>query len=89
MKEVLDRHPQVVALAKEAMEGLGLMVKQESIRGGTDGSRLSVMGLPCANIFAGQQLIHSRREFVSVQDMQMAVAVLVKLLGICEQRTKL
>jgi tripeptide aminopeptidase len=47
------------------------------------------MGLPCANIFAGQQLIHSRREFVSVQDMQMAVAVLVKLLGICEQRTKL
>ncbi len=89
MKEVLDQHPHVVALAKEAMAQLGITVKQESIRGGTDGSRLSVMGLPCANIFAGQQLIHSRREFVSVQDMQMAVAVLVRLLGICEQQTKL
>ena len=89
MKEVLDQHPHVVAMAKEAMERMGLTVKQESIRGGTDGSRLSVMGLPCANIFAGQQLIHSRREFVSVQDMQMAVAVLVTLLGICEQQTKL
>lgn len=89
MKEVLDQHPHVVALAKEAMEQVGITVKQESIRGGTDGSRLSVMGLPCANIFAGQQLIHSRREFVSVQDMQMAVAVLVKLLDICEQQTKL
>jgi tripeptide aminopeptidase len=87
MKEVLDRHPHVVALARSAMEGLGLPVKQESIRGGTDGSRLSWMGLPCANIFAGQQLIHSKREFVSVQDMQMAVTVLVRLLGVCEQKT--
>lgn len=89
MKEVLDRHPHVVAYAKEAMEALGLDVKQESIRGGTDGSRLSWMGLPCANIFAGQQLIHSKREFVSVQDMQTAVTVLVRLLGVCRPKTNL
>lgn len=87
MKEVLDHHPQVVALAKEAMEKMQIAVKQESIRGGTDGSRLSFMGLPCPNIFAGQQLVHSKREFVSVQDMQQAVAVLAQLLSICEEKT--
>ncbi len=87
MKEVLDRYPRVVALAKEAMESTGLVVKQESIRGGTDGSRLSFMGLPCPNIFAGQQQIHSKKEYVSVQDMQQAVSVLVQLLRICEEKT--
>jgi tripeptide aminopeptidase len=86
MKEVLDRHPHVVRLAEEALQRAGLSVQSESIRGGTDGSRLSFMGLPCPNLFAGQQLIHSKREFVSVQDMQKAVEVLVHLLCICKEK---
>ena len=88
MKEVLDRHPHVVGLAREALQRAGLSLQQESIRGGTDGSRLSFMGLPCPNLFAGQQLIHSKREFVSVQDMQKAVEVLVHLLCICREKNK-
>ena len=79
MKEVLDLHPQVVAHARTAIEKTGLAVKMESIRGGTDGSRLSFMGLPCANLFTGMQAIHSKHEFVSVQDMEAAVEVLKEL----------
>lgn len=79
MKEVLDQHPQVVEYAKKAITGAGLEVKMESIRGGTDGSRLSFMGLPCPNLFAGEQAIHSKHEFVSVQDMNKAVEVMVRL----------
>lgn len=79
MKEVLDLHPQVVANARKAMERAGLEVKMESIRGGTDGSRLSFMGLPCANLFTGMQAIHSKHEFVSVQDMMAAGEVLIEL----------
>jgi len=77
MKEVLDQHPQVVAYAKEAIKRSGLRLKMESIRGGTDGSRLSFMGLPCANLFAGMQAIHSKKEFISVQDMNKAVEQLL------------
>lgn len=79
MKEVLDLHPHVVANARKAMERAGLEVKMESIRGGTDGSRLSFMGLPCANLFTGMQAIHSKHEFVSVQDMMAAGEVLIEL----------
>jgi tripeptide aminopeptidase len=79
MKEVLDLHPQVVANARKAIERTGLTVKMESIRGGTDGSRLSFMGLPCANLFTGMQAIHSKHEFVSVQDMMAAGEVLIEL----------
>lgn len=79
MKEVLQQHPQVTALACQAIERTGLKVKRESIRGGTDGSRLSWMGLPCPNLFAGEQAIHSLHEFVSVQDMQKSVQTLVNL----------
>ena len=79
MKEVLDQHPQVVALARKAMEHAGIKVKTECVRGGTDGSRLSFMGLPCPNIFAGEQAVHSRHEFVCVQDMQKSVETLVHL----------
>jgi tripeptide aminopeptidase len=80
MKEVLDLHPDVVENAKLAIERAGLTVKMESIRGGTDGSRLSFMGLPCPNLFAGEQAIHSKLEFVSVQDMNKAVETMVHLL---------
>lgn len=86
MKEVLDRHPQVVQFAKEAIERSGLPLKMESIRGGTDGSRLSFMGLPCPNLFAGEQAIHSRLEFISVQDMNKAVETIVHLAMIWEEK---
>jgi tripeptide aminopeptidase len=82
MKEILDRHPHVVELARKAMEITGVKVKTECVRGGTDGSRLSFMGLPCPNIFAGEQAVHSRHEFVCVQDMQKSVETLVHLVTI-------
>ena len=85
MKEVLDRHPQVVERAKEAYQRSGLSVKNEPIRGGTDGSRLSFMGLPCPNIFTGMQAIHSRHEWIGVKDMEKAVEVLVNLVQVWEE----
>lgn len=87
MKEVLDKHPQVVAYAKKAIERAGLQVKMESIRGGTDGSRLSFIGLPCPNLFTGMQGIHSKKEFISVQDMNKAVETIVHLTTIWEEET--
>lgn len=87
MKEILDNHPQVVQYAKDAIERAGLKVKTESIRGGTDGSRLSFMGLPCPNLFAGEQAIHSKLEYISVQDMNKAVETIVHLVCIWEERS--
>jgi tripeptide aminopeptidase len=87
MKEVLDLHPQVVNYAKEAIERAGLQLKMESIRGGTDGSRLSFMGLPCPNLFAGEQAIHSKLEFISVQDMNKAVETMVHLVKVWEENS--
>jgi tripeptide aminopeptidase len=87
MKEVLDQHPHVVQYAREAIERAGLEVKMESIRGGTDGSKLSFMGLPCANLFAGMQAIHSKLEYISVQDMNKAVETIVHLACIWEERS--
>ncbi len=86
MKEVLDRHPQVVANAEEAVRRAGLKPARALIRGGTDGSRLSFMGLPCPNIFAGGHAFHSRLEWVSVQDMQAAVRTIVHLAMVWEER---
>jgi tripeptide aminopeptidase len=79
MKEVLDRHPAVVEHAREAIRRAGLEPRSKPIRGGTDGSRLSFMGLPTPNLFAGEQNFHSRLEWVSVQDMEKAVEVIVQL----------
>ncbi|TBR19672.1 MAG: peptidase T [Chitinophagaceae bacterium] len=87
MKEVLDEYPQLIAYAKEAIERAGLKVKMESIRGGTDGSRLSFMGLPCPNLFAGEQAIHSKLEFISIQDMNKAVETMVHLVQIWEEKS--
>ncbi|MCP1382349.1 peptidase T [Runella salmonicolor] len=86
MKEVLDQHPQVSDYALEAIRRSGLTAKRRSIRGGTDGSRLSFMGLPCPNIFAGEHAFHSKLEWVSVQDMQKAVEVIVNLCQIWEEK---
>ncbi|MDZ7878269.1 MAG: peptidase T [Saprospiraceae bacterium] len=86
MKTVLDKHPQIIENAKEAIRRAGLTPKLGSIRGGTDGSRLSFMGLPCPNLFAGEQAIHSRQEHVSVQDMEAAVRTIVHLCAVWEEK---
>ncbi len=85
MKEVIDEFPHVVAYAEEAIRRTGLEVKKGSIRGGTDGSRLSFIGLPCPNLFAGGHAFHSRYEWVSIQDMQKAVEMVVHLSQIWEE----
>ena len=87
MKEVVDKYPRIAAYAEEAYNLAGLSVKKEPIRGGTDGSRLSFLGLPAPNIFAGMHAIHSKHEFVSVQDMQKSVEVLVNLVQVWEKNT--
>ena len=79
MKEVLDHHPQVVEHAREAIRRAGLEPRTRPIRGGTDGSRLSFMGLPTPNIFAGEHNFHSRLEWTSRQDLERSVAVAVHL----------
>ena len=79
MREVLQRHPEVVNCARQAIERVGLAVRLKPIRGGTDGARLSFMGLPTPNLFAGEHNFHSRLEWVSAQDMDRAVAVIVEL----------
>ncbi|MBV9980134.1 peptidase T [Bradyrhizobium sp.] len=86
MKEVIDRHPETVDYAVEAVRRAGLTPVKTSIRGGTDGSRLSFMGLPCPNIFAGEHAFHSRLEWVSRQDMEKAVQTIVHLAMIWEER---
>jgi tripeptide aminopeptidase len=86
MKEVLDKYPQVVAYADEAIQRAGLTAKKESIRGGTDGSKLSYMGLPCPNIFTGMQNIHGKLEWVGVKDMAKAVETIVHLSMIWEEK---
>ena len=87
MKSVLDRYPKVTQLGIEAIERTGLKAKLQRIRGGTDGSRLSFMGLPCPNIFAGEHAFHSKQEWVSIQDMQKAVQTLVNLAIIWEEKS--
>lgn len=86
MKEVLDNHPHVMNNAEEAYQRAGMTVQRMSIRGGTDGSRLSFMGLPCPNLFTGEMGIHSKQEYVSVQDMEKAVETLVHLAQIWEEK---
>jgi tripeptide aminopeptidase len=84
MKEVLDKYPKLSLYAKEAYERLGIIMQNTPIRGGTDGSRLSFMGLPCANIFTGMQAIHSKQEWIAVADMEKAVRVLIELVQVWE-----
>ncbi|CAL77941.1 Peptidase T (Tripeptide aminopeptidase) (Aminotripeptidase) (Tripeptidase) [Bradyrhizobium sp. ORS 278] len=87
MKEVIDHHPEIVTYAEDAIRRAGLTPVRTSIRGGTDGSRLSFMGLPCPNIFAGEHAFHSRLEWVSVRDMEKAVQTIVHLAMIWEERS--
>jgi tripeptide aminopeptidase len=87
MKEVLDQYPQVTEFAREAIGRAGLTVRQSSARGGTDGSRLSFMGLPCPNLFTGEMAFHGKHEYVSIQDMQKSVETCVHLLMVWEERS--
>ena len=86
MKEVLNTVPFVTDFAIEAMKRVGIISEATIIRGGTDGSKLSFMGLPCPNIFTGEMAIHSRHEYVSIQDMQKAVKTMVELIKIWEEK---
>lgn len=85
MKQVLDKYPDVIANGIEAIKRAGITPLRQSIRGGTDGSRLSFMGLPCPNIFAGEHAFHGKQEWVSVQDMVKAVETMVHLAQVWEQ----
>ncbi len=87
MKEVLDQHPQVMEYAKEAIRRCGVEPQTKPIRGGTDGSRLSFMGLPCPNIFTGEMAFHSKQEYVGVRDMEKAVETIVRLCMVWEERS--
>ena len=87
MKEVLDKYPQVTAFAAEAIQRSGLVVKKESIRGGTDGSRFSYIGMPCPNIFTGMQNIHSKLEWVGTKDMAKAAETIIHLCMIWEEKS--
>jgi tripeptide aminopeptidase len=87
MKNVLAQHPQIVAYGLEAIRRAGMEPKLCSIRGGTDGSRLSFMGLPTPNIFAGEHAFHGKQEWVSIQDMQKAVDTILHLCSIWEERS--
>ncbi|MEP6674267.1 MAG: peptidase T [Ferruginibacter sp.] len=87
MKEILDQHPEVAAYAAEAIKRTGLAVKKESIRGGTDGSRLSFMGLPSPNIFTGMQNIHSKLEWIGTKDMAKAAETIVHLCMVWEEKS--
>lgn len=87
MKEVLDQHPTIVANAEEAYRRCGFTIKKESIRGGTDGSKLSYMGLPCPNLFTGMQAIHSKHEWIGVHDMEEATRMLLELVQVWEEKT--
>ena len=88
MKDVLEMCPEVVNYALEAIKRTGVTPVLSSIRGGTDGSRLSFMGLPCPNIYAGEHAFHSKQEWVSVQDMQKATETIVHLVNIWEENSK-
>jgi tripeptide aminopeptidase len=86
MREILDQHPQVMAYAAEAMTRAGVQPETMLVRGGTDGSRLSFMGLPCPNLFTGEMAIHSKHEYVSVQDMNKAVDTIIQLVQVWEEK---
>jgi tripeptide aminopeptidase len=79
MKEVLDRHPATVEVARKAMDAAGVAVIERAIRGGTDGARLCFMGIPTPNLFAGGLLPHSRKEWIPVSALQKATEVIIAL----------
>ncbi len=86
MRQILDQHPQIMEIGLEGIRRAGLTPIRRSIRGGTDGSRLSFMGLPCPNIFAGGHAFHGKEEWISVQDMQAAVRTILHIGSLWEEK---
>ena len=86
MYNVLKHHPEIEAHAVEALKRLDIKPTQHPIRGGTDGARLSFMGLPTPNIFAGGHNFHANTEYVAIQDMQLATKVVVELAQVWEEK---
>jgi tripeptide aminopeptidase len=82
MKDVIKDHPEIGQHVEEAMKRTNIKFEKHSARGGTDGSRLSFMGLPCPDIFTGEMAFHGKHEYVSIQDMQKSVEVLVNLVQV-------
>jgi tripeptide aminopeptidase len=87
MREILDQHPQVIAYADEAMQRIGIKPRKMLVRGGTDGCRLSFMGLPCPNVFTGEMALHGKHEYVSIQDMRKGVATCVEIAKVWAEKT--
>ena len=87
MKEVLAVHPQVSEYAREAIRQAGIEIKESAARGGTDGSRLSFMGLPCPNLFTGEMAYHGKHEYVCVQDMEKSLETIIHLVQIWEKNS--
>jgi tripeptide aminopeptidase len=87
MKVVLDQHPRIVQFAEEAYQQCNIPVIKEPVRGGTDGSRLSFMGLPCLNLFTGMQALHSKHEWIGVKDMEASTQMLIRLVQIWEEKS--
>lgn len=86
MKEILDKHPEIEVNALEALKRLDIKPIQSAIRGGTDGSRLSYMGLPTPNLFAGGHNFHAISEFVAVQDLEAATKMIVTIAQVWEEK---
>jgi len=87
MKEILVKHPEVSEYAREAIKRAGIEIRESAARGGTDGSRLSFMGLPCPNIFTGEMAYHGKHEYVCVQDMEKSLETIIHLAAIWEENT--
>jgi tripeptide aminopeptidase len=87
MLEVLKDYPELIKYAEEAMQRLGIRSETKPIRGGTDGARLSFMGLPCPNLFTGMQNFHSKQEWICVEDMQAAVKTIIEICKLWEEKT--
>ncbi len=87
MKEILVNHPQVSEFAREAMRRAGIEIKESAARGGTDGSRLSFMGMPCPNLFTGEMAFHGKHEYVCVQDMEKSLETIIHLARIWEEKS--
>ncbi len=87
MKEVLVKYPQVSEYAREAIRRAGIEIKESAARGGTDGSRLSFMGMPCPNIFTGEMAFHGKHEYVCVQDMEKSLETIIHLSQIWEENS--
>ena len=87
MKEVLDEHPEVVNIAKKALEALGLDIKNEPVRGGTDGATLSFMGLPCPNLGTGGGNFHGPYEYCVIDELDMARDVILKIVELVGEKS--